>query len=258
MARYENAPLRYVLFALELRAAAVLGEAAALDEIHAALKDTLPVREDGPGQPMLRSAPGARFVDGPQHRAVVVGPAIVTVDTTSYSTFDEFSEFLDRVLDAITNVAPGRACQRLGLRYIDEIRIPAARSRNVEQWRDWVNPELIPPIALRMPQVDRDISGVIDDDRGNGFGVRFAWHTGTGHVVQPEGPLIVPDPSEPGPYFAIDTDSYWNFIPRADILALGDPMLKQHVHSLHEPVHEFFEMSLTDRLRSEILIPAKP
>jgi uncharacterized protein (TIGR04255 family) len=258
MARYENAPLRYVLFGAELRSAAVLGETAALDEIHAALKGTLPVREDSSGPPMLRVAMGgARFVDGAQHRAVAVGPSMVTVDTTIYSTFDEFSAFLDLVFEAIARVAPGRAFQRLGLRYVDEIRIPDAESGNVEQWRQWINPDLIPPVALKATDSHREISGVIDDDRDRGFGVRFAWHTGTGHVVQPQGPLIVPNPSEPGPYFAIDTDSYWNFVPGGDILALGDPALKQHVDSLHDPVHEFFEMSLTDRLRSEILIPTK-
>jgi uncharacterized protein (TIGR04255 family) len=258
MARYANAPLRYVLFGAELRSAAVLGETAALDEIHAALKDALPVREDSSGPPVLRPPTGgARFVDGAQHRAVAVGPSMVTVDTTSYSTFGEFSAFLGLVFDAVASVAPGRAFQRLGLRYVDEIRIPDAQPGNVEQWREWINPELIPQVALKATASHREISGVIDDDRGRGFGVRFAWHTGTGHVVQPQGPLIVPNPSEAGPYFAIDTDSYWNFVPGADILALGDPVLKQHVDSLHDPVHEFFEMSLTDRLRDEILVPGK-
>jgi uncharacterized protein (TIGR04255 family) len=258
MARYENAPLRYVLFVAELRSAAVLGEPAALDEIHEALRGALPVREDSPGPPMLRSAiAGARFVDGAQHRAVIVGPSTVTVDTTAYSTFDEFSDFLGVVLGAVAGVAPGRACQRLGLRYVDEVRIPNVKSGSVRQWCDWINNDLVPPVALKATEGHRDFSGVIDDTRDAGFGVRFAWHTGTGHVVQPQGPLLVPNPSEPGPYFAIDTDSYWNFIPGTDILTLGDSALKQHVDSLHDPVHEFFEMSLTDRLRNEILIPAK-
>jgi uncharacterized protein (TIGR04255 family) len=258
MALYENAPLRYVVFVAELRSAAVLGEAAALDAIHEVLRGSLPVREDSSGPPMLQSAmAGARFVDGVQHRAVVVGPSMVTVDTTSYSTFGEFSDFLDVVLDAVADVAPGRACQRLGLRYIDEIRIPDAQPGNVEQWREWINNELIPPVAFKATEDYRDISGVIDDKRSAGFGVRFTWHTGTGHVVNPQGPLLVPDASEPGPYFAIDTDSYWKFMPGADILTLGDSALKKHVHSLHDPVHEFFEMSLTDRLRNEILVPTK-
>ncbi len=258
MARYENPPLRYVVFVAELRSAAVLGETGALDRIHEALGDALPVREDNSGPPMLRPGiAGARFVDGAQHRAVAVGPSMIAVDTTSYSTFNEFSEFLGRVFDAVASVAAGRACQRLGLRYVDEIRIPDAQPGNVEQWRPWINPDLIPPVALKATTGNREISGLIDDDRGDGFGVRIAWHTGTGHVVQPQGPLIVPHASEPGPYFAIDTDSYWNFVPGADILALGDPTLKKYVDSLHDPVHEFFEMSLTERLRNEILIPVK-
>jgi uncharacterized protein (TIGR04255 family) len=263
VARYKNAPLKYVIFVAELGSVSVLSERAALDAIHAALKQDVPVREDLSGAAFaladgtLSPASGARFVDGAQHRAVVVAPSRISVDTTMYRTFSEFADFLERVVGAVAEVAPGRACRRLGLRYIDEIRVPNARRGDVAQWREWIDESLFAPVVERQSQGERDISGAVDEKREDGFGVRFTWHTGFGHVVNPEGPLIVPEPSEPSPYFAFDTDSYWAARPGAEILGLGDPALLERIRVLHEPVQEYFEMSLTDRLRNEILKPVR-
>jgi uncharacterized protein (TIGR04255 family) len=263
VARYRKAPLRLVVFAAELRPVALLGEAASLDEVHSRLRDELPIREDvtnalvpGPDGELV-PANGARFVDRGQHRAVIITPSRIASDTTQYSTFSEFEGFLSRVLDAVAAVAPGRACRRLGLRYVDEIRIPNAEPGNVEQWRGWVDDALFPAVALRdrADTSKREIAGVVDDTSANGFGVRFTWHTGNGHAVQPVGPLIVPNPSPEGPYLALDTDSYWLAQPGMDVIGLGDPALLERVHQLHEPVQNYFEMTLTDRLRQEVLGP---
>ena len=206
----------------------------------------------------LAMSTGARFVDSDQHRAVLVTPSRVSVDTTQYVSFDEFSGFLERVLDAVAARAMGRACGRLGLRYVDEIRVPGTESGNVDQWRGWIDDGLLPAAALRPSDRRRELAGVIDDAGDDGFGVRFTWHTGNGHAVQPSGPLIVPNPSEPGPYFALDTDSYWTAKPGTGILGLGDPALLQRVRHLHEPVQALFEMSLTDQLRHDVLLPIEP
>jgi uncharacterized protein (TIGR04255 family) len=263
MPRYSNAPLKLVVFAADLSPVATLGESATLDRIHAALRDELPIREDvtnalvpGPDG-SLQPATGARLVDGAQHRAVFLTPSRIAADTTQYSTFGEFAGFLDRVLNAVADVAPGRACRRLGLRYVDEIRVPGAEPGNVQQWRGWVDDRLFPAVALRdRPQKSRrEIAGVVDDTDDDGFGVRFAWHTGNGHAVQPVGPLIVPNPSPPGPYLALDTDSYWVAQPGTQVLGLGDPGLINRVRKLHEPVQSYFEMTLTERLREDVLGP---
>jgi len=141
VARYRNAPLKYVLFVAELGSVSILSEREALDAIHTAIKSELPVREDlndavlaRPDGTLSRSG-GARFVDGAQHRAVLVVPSRISVDTTMYTSFTEFVAFLDRVLGAVAQVAPGRACRRLGLRYIDEIRVPGVTPGDVSQWR---------------------------------------------------------------------------------------------------------------------------
>jgi uncharacterized protein (TIGR04255 family) len=264
VAKYTHAPLRLVVFAAELSPVALLGETATLDQIHARLREDLPIREDvtnalvpGPDGALV-PANGARFVDRGQHRAVIVTPSRIASDTTRYSTFSEFARFLDRVLSAVAAVAPGRACRRLGLRYVDEIRVPGTEAGNVDQWREWIDASLFPAVVLRERAGNsrREIAGVVDDTDENGFGVRFTWHTGNGHAVLPVGPLIVPDPSPAGPYFALDTDSYWVAQPGTDVVGLGDPTLLERVHKLHEPVQDYFEMTLTDKLRDEVLGPA--
>jgi uncharacterized protein (TIGR04255 family) len=189
---------------------------------------------------------------------VLITPERVVIDTTEYSTFSEFLTFLQAVFAAVAEVASGRACRRIGLRYVDEIRVPGLEPGNVGQWRDWIDPDLLPPAALSDTTAKREIAGVIDDADADGFGVRFTWHTGDGYVVDPTGPLVVPDPDGPGPYFALDTDSYWSAQPGVEILGLGDPALIDRIRRLHDPVQRFFEMSLTDRLRNDVFGPLEP
>lgn len=260
MAKYENAPLSYVIFVADLNPASILGESSALDQIHEELEDLVPVREDMSGaligpDGMVGPAGGARFVDRDQHLAVVVAPSRIAVDTTQYTTFVDFAEMLDRVLTAVASVAPRRACRRLGLRYVDEIRVPEVKAGSVADWQGWIDDSLLPGVALRPGSSSRTIAGSIDESYEAGYAVRFAWHTGDGYAVNPDGPLRVPDPSPPGPYFALDTDSQWSAEPQLELLLLGDAELHQRIRRLHEPVHSFFEMSLTKRLRTEILKP---
>ena len=63
---------------------------------------------------------------------------------------------------------------------------------------------------------------------------------------------MVPDPADPGPYFALDTDSYWS---ANEVLGLGDPSLIERVAKLHEPIKDLFETCITDKLRNEVLLP---
>jgi uncharacterized protein (TIGR04255 family) len=258
--RYRNAPLKYVIFAADLSPASILGETATLDRVFDALRDILPVREDtniGTEFPLMAPQGGSRFVDKEQHRAVAIGPTRLVVDTTAYTSFTEFSGFLERVLDAVSSVAAGRACRRLGLRYVDEIRIPQKMSGDVVEWTDWMDPALFPPFVLSPARKKPlNFAGVVNDAKDEGgFGVRFAWHTGEGYAVQPDGPLRVPNPSAPGPYLALDTDSYWSSEPGTEVLGLGDPLLLERISLLHEPVQEYFESHLTHRIRHDVFQP---
>lgn len=258
MTTYKNAPLRYVAFAVELSPSAVLGEREILDRVHEILRASVPIREDAtnelvpPGLTGIVRPVGARFIDGNQHLAVAVNPSRVAVDTTTYVDFDQFFAFLTTVLDAVAGVAPGRACRRLGLRYVDEIRVPGAEPGNIDQWTPWLDKSLLAAAAARPASGRREISGVLDDSLDGGYGIRFAWHTGSGYAVHPNGPLIVPQPAEPGPYFALDTDSFWT---ASELLALGDPAVLERIAKLHEPIKDVFENCITDKLRNEVLIP---
>ncbi len=127
---------------------------------------------------------------------------------------------------------------------------------NVEQWVAWVNGDLLSAALAHTAVGPREISGVIDERIGDGYGVRFAWHTGVGYFVQPEGPLNVPNPAPAGqPYFALDTDSYWLADTSGHVLTVDAADLAARIQRLHDPVQERFESSIEDKLRDEVLIP---
>lgn len=264
MARYKNAPLRYVLFVADLNPVTALGEAAVHDRIHEALRDILPVREDQTGMTPFLGADGkiipvsggTRLVSSDQTHAAQIAPVRIAMDATVYSTFPEFMKMLTRFVDAVAEEARGRTIRRLGLRYIDEIRVPGVRAGHVEDWEPWIEPSRLSTIPTSAGHRQRSIASVVDDTLDDGFGVRFAWQTGVGYAVQPTGPLLVPNPAPPDqPFFMIDTDSRWTAQPGEPILTLGEPELLPAIVHLHDQIQDLFETSITDRLRDEILQP---
>lgn len=253
MPRYRHAPLRYVLFAAELHPVARLAERDALDAAHAALRSRLPIREDLPaGSPM---GTGARFIHSDHHTAAGVAPDALAIETTAYDGFAAFTEIVFAVLDTVGAIVPGRACRRIGLRYVDEIRIPGIHAGDPAAWAEWLHPGLFPALDSDLshrPQA-REIKGMVEDDLGDQFGVRFAWQSGQGYIVDPHGRLHVPRPAPADqPFFALDTDSFWVEAPGGMSLTIESDELKTAIKRLHDPVEAFFEGSLTDRLRNDI------
>lgn len=192
-----------------------------------------------------------RFMSRDRSLAVSLGATAVTVETTNHERYEQLRAVLELAVEARQAVEPVDGLDRLGLRYIDEIRVPELGDSQTA-WADWVDESLVGPCSLA-----DSLSLAVQQWQG---AIRFATEAGNtvvlrygprdGYAVDPSGDLKRPTPP-PGPFFLLDVDSFWiagDVVPPFElerVLALAD--------ELHGPVRSLFESLITDRLRTEVL-----
>lgn len=176
-----------------------------------------------------------------------------TVETTSYDGWQGFRETLALVAAALTDVAPVDGVQRIGLRYIDEIRVPTADGE-VPDWSQWVRGDLVAPSYPSLgldPVQQQAVVQYRTDQPGETVTLRY------GAVVGPpvvgDVPLARPPAPPSGPFFLIDTDAAWEVVPGESVPELEVDFLLRTADRLHEPVKTLFESALTAKLIKEVL-----
>jgi len=263
--KYRNAPLVLAILQVTHPASPPLtrGEEAGLKQ---ALVATLPLMSQetmnqiefnvmGGGEPASRvhTAPIVRFSTRDRRTAVTFGPTAITFETTKYDTWEALRSLAATVLSARMDVAPVDGVERIGLRYIDELRVPG---EGVPNWRDWVNPELAAPIlegveGILRPEQQQATLQYSTQDPEVIVALRY------GAVVGPSssggGVPVAPTPPPPGPFFLIDTDAAWTPGPGSEVPALEADSVLSRADTLHGFVKQLFEASLTEKLRAEVL-----
>ena len=198
--------------------------------------------------------PEARFEEFPKYvsrdstYAVSFKKESTVVETTYYDGWETFRNLATealRVREAVTKVD---GVERIGLRYINEIRVPEESSSD---WSDWVSSSVLAPNG-----VDKDINlpisqwqgvGVYGSQPGQALVLRYGPRDG--YAVENDLKRSFP---KAGPFMWIDMDSFWT--PDED----GTPefsldSIVSISNQLHVPIRELFESLITDRLRNEVL-----
>ena len=100
-------------------------------EDHKALEFELNLSDDAQDERVksLREAVNrVRFVNEPRTRIVQVGPDLLAVNCTGdYPGWPAFREWIDAILNLYLPLSKPKAIQRIGLRYINHIRIPESQ-----------------------------------------------------------------------------------------------------------------------------------
>lgn len=262
---YPNAPLEFVACEVRFPFSPILGEDSIIPRLHRAFYDWLPLIEPGVGvEATLVVAPGAisqvppatttkqvRFLTRDRTFGVLVAPNLVSIETTRYPRYEGFKESVSRVLNALVQAEAGVAgLSRIGLRYIDEVRVPGVDEVS-GSWTQYIDKRLAGPLGLSLagsrPAL---LQGTVQFDTGDGQRVVMRYGAMKGQSVG-NAPLRRREVRQPGAYFLIDIDSFWaaeDPVPEFSIgaaLAICD--------KLHDPVRELFEASVTERLREEVL-----
>lgn len=272
---YPNAPL--VLVAAEIRhPGADALDASQQAKIKRALAKTLPLSRPvtrtnvmamagGPTQ--MTQATSPRFTSRDRTTSATFHPEAVVVETTRYGQFERLLDLVSLSLDARLAVGSVDGLERIGLRYIDEIRVPEVTD-DPTSWAQWVDSSLlgpasvVAPLGLRAAQwqgvavfsatshASATTNAGPEAGKGGEDSLVLRYGPGDGYAVDPGGDLKRSAPP-PGPYFLLDIDSFWTSADQVPPLD-RDELLADAVR-LHAPVRVLFESLITERLREEVL-----
>ena len=193
-----------------------------------------------------------RFLTRDRTLSITVGRDAVILETTDYPGWALFRDLFLETLGALEASVRIDGLLRLGLRYIDEIRVPNPVAA-VSDWAHWVDERLLAALTIDADQVPLTGTSVLQYGEPPGYVTVFrASPQPKGRTVQSEGPLRMPYETSDGPYFLLDTDASWSD-PQGQVPEFSDERVSEILDDLHTPSNRLFEASITDRLRDEVL-----
>ena len=115
-----------------------------------------------------------------------------------------------RVVDARAQVSSIVGVERIGLRYVLEVRVPAGVDGRIE-WANWIaepllGPQRIAPGGLTLTEW-QGAAVYREPQPGKSLIVRYG--PGIGQALDPNYHLRRITPAQPGPFFLVDIDSFW-------------------------------------------------
>lgn len=173
----------------------------------------------------------------------------IVVETTRYRGWEQMRRLVDEVLHARQEVGDLDGVERVGLRYIDELRVPDQGDIN---WRRWVDASLMGPteVGEKLGLESMQWQGINIFTPGPERTLVLRYGPRDGYAVDPGGELKRSAPV-PGAFFLLDIDSYWT--PSEGIPEFDVGQLLTTSEDLHAPVRRLFESLITDELREEVL-----
>jgi uncharacterized protein (TIGR04255 family) len=230
-------------------------------ELRRLLADHLPIERQaqdvpwgvGPGgSPAPAAERFVRFVNRDNTVAASIRTQAVIVETSAYDSFDALSDMAMHVVAARSQVSSIVGVERIGLRYVLEIRVPTGEDGRIE-WANWIaepllGPHRIAPGGLSMTEW-QGAAVFREPQPGKSMIVRYG--PGLGQALDPNYHLRRTLPVEPGPFFLVDLDSFWT--PAASIPEFDRDAVRATFQNLYEPARTAFDELLTGRAREDLL-----
>ena len=259
---YPNAPV--VLVTMEIRHPATdsLAESSSGD-FRRLLVDDLPIERQAQdvtwamgagGGPTPTSECFVRYVNRDGTVAASMKTQAIVVETSAYSDFATLLDVAMRVADARAQVSSIVGVERIGLRYILEVRAPMGIDGRVE-WANWIaepllGPHRIAPAGLTLTEW-QGAAVYREAQPGKSMIVRYG--PGLGQALDPNYHLRRAMPVQTGPFFLLDIDSFWT--PAGSIPEYNRIAVLTTFRDLYEPIRTVFQEMLTNRVEENLLNP---
>lgn len=215
---------------------------------HRNVTQTFDLRPTGPAaQSVVEEFP--RFLDRSMSTAISITASSIVIETSRYEGWEDFRSAIQFACEVRNSVSPIYGVERLGLRYIDEVRVDEVESND---WSEWIHSSLLAGavgessgLPLRLWQG----ALVYGSEPGQGLVLRYG--PGYGYATDPNGELKPRRALPPGPFFLLDVDSFW--LPEDGVPEYSIETILPRLDELHMPVRRVFESSITDKYRDEVL-----
>lgn len=172
----------------------------------------------------------------------------VAMSGAAYTVYeDSLRPLIERAYDGLIATVPHLLVTRLGLRYLDEIRVAEPPS-DLEGWRRWIDAKLLEPASY------------LSDHSGVAVGARSTWHYALPRGYQLtlnygpfHGPGVI-GPEHPfhraggdSTMFVLDVDASW--VPSGGVETLTRDELLDRYDDLHEPTKTVFSSAVTEEAK---------
>ena len=250
---YPNAPLRLVVAEYRFPHSPTLANPNVDDRLAESLGDLdLPIVE-----PLAQNAEsssenfGFRFLSLDRTVAATVQPTRLAVETTRYNTWKDFQDkYIRKILTSICiDIGKVVGLERIGLRYINEIRVLSKISQP-KDWHEWINADLLTPLKVAQPTGQSMILGQLGITTTEHCAIHLWFGMSEGHVIE-DGILKLPNGTGQGPFFLLDIDSFW--INQGNLEKFDLEKTIATSNKLHQPINQLFETCITEKLRNEVL-----
>jgi len=256
--QYPNAPLAIVTAEIRLGYEPAVKSDEVRDKFAATVRDMFPVLNNeqsvtfalqGPdGVPQVTQQPQIRAttLDGKATVALNPSSLSLSMDGASYTRYSKsLGPLMEHVVRALHEVAPSAVVERVGIRYIDEVRPPNA-PEDIQGWSTWICSDLLAA------------SHALPDAPARGFQSSTTFHPTPDRTVvfncgRFEGVTVVDlalpfgrKKESPSAMFVLDVDSAWN--PAGHTL-LDATRLAEVLNDLHQPANTLFEWAITEEAR---------
>lgn len=173
----------------------------------------------------------------------------VVIEATRYDGWMEFRDIIIAAVEARADIGVPDAVERVGIRYLNEVRPGAGHSVD---WTDWLNSALLGPIQLGesvgLPAKQWQGQAVYGPLDGRSLVLRYA--PGEGQAVE-TGQELVRSKLTSGPFMWLDIDSFW--LHEASLPEFDTDFILEKCVDLHTPLRTLFERLITPKLRDEVL-----
>jgi uncharacterized protein (TIGR04255 family) len=257
-----NAPVALVTLEIRHPATDSLTESSAR-ELKQQLVSELPIERQAQDVQWGMAAPGqapqpvadrfVRYSNRENTTAASLKNQAIVVETTAYTNFDSFLDIAMRVVDARSQVSNLVGIERIGLRYVLEIRVPAGVDGRIA-WANWIDESLLGPQRLApggLLLTEWQGAAVYREAQpGKSLIVRYG--PGVGQALDAQYHLRRVTPVQPGQFFLMDIDSFWT-PPTGAIPEYNREALVSTYRELYAPAQTVFQDMLTSRLKDELL-----